>query len=193
MRRLRRRYKRPKSPYDEQQIADGKELQKTYGLRRKKEIWIGQEIVRSFRQRARGLTAESNPAEEKILLQKLATLGLLPKDAHLDDVLGLTVESLLNRRLQTLVHTKELAKTPGQARQSIVHGHVSIGGQKMVFPSYLVRVEEEGSIASTFTPPTPLKPASARTSEQKPSEEEPAEESKEKKAEGGKEAQKQSE
>lgn len=155
MRRLKRRFKRPKRPYDSNQIAEGKDLKKTYGLRRKKEIWIAQEILRGYRQRARKLTAESNPEREAILLQKLAKMGLLPKDSTLDDVLGLSIENLLDRRLETVVHRTGLTRTPKQARQAIVHGHVSIGSKKISFPSYIVTVEEEGSISSTFKPQEP--------------------------------------
>jgi len=170
MRRLRRRFKRPKSPFDVQQLADGKELQKKYGLRRKKEIWIAQEIVRGFRQRARQLTAESNPAEENILLKKIEKLGLLPEGGKLDDVSGLTVENLLERRLQTLVEKRGFAKTVNQARQTIVHGQVRIRERKIIFPSYLVTVEEESSIVSSFTPPKPVKQQVTKSKGEKPEE-----------------------
>ena len=156
MRRFRRRFKRPKRPYDNDQLEEGKTLKKTYGLRRKKEIWIAQNIVRGFRQRARELTAVHDPEQEKVLLTRLAKLGLLADDSTLDDVLGLTVEHVLDRRLQTLVMKKGFAKTPLQSRQSIVHGQVSIGIHAITFPSYLVPVKEEDAIVSSFTPPEPV-------------------------------------
>lgn len=155
MRRSRKRFKRPKRPYSVVELQEGKELQAKYGLRRKKEIWIARGIIRSFRQRARELIAARNPAEEKVLLDKLARMGLLPPGAALDDVLGLTIEGLLSRRLQTVVASKGLVKTPKQARQAIVHGHVRIGSRKIVFPSYLVLAAEEGQITSSFRPPEP--------------------------------------
>ncbi len=155
MRKLRRRFKRPKSPYDMQQIKDGKALQRKYGLRRKKEIWIAQETLRKFRQRARELITVRDAAKEEALIGKLLKLGLLKKGATLDDVLELTVENLLERRLQSIIFRSELTQTPLQARQAIVHGHVSIAGRKVPFPSYLVSVEEESGVKSAFKAPSP--------------------------------------
>jgi len=177
MRKFRKRFKRPKSPYDMQQIKEGKELQKGYGLRRKKEIWIAQETLRGFRQRARELIAVSDPEKEKVLLEKLAKIGLLEKGAGLDNVLGLSVENLLERRLETIVFKSGLAKTPLQARQAIVHGHVRIGGRRITFPSYIVNAEEQGIIKCSFKPPEPPKKVGqvAKPVQEKPeAEEKPA-------------------
>ncbi len=65
----------------------------------------------------------------------------------LDDVLALTVNDVLERRLQTLIFKKGHAKSINQARQVIVHGHVSVDKRKVVFPSYLVPLEEEKRIS----------------------------------------------
>jgi small subunit ribosomal protein S4 len=43
-----------------------------------------------------------------------------------------------------------LARTPQQARQLVVHGHISIGNRKITTPSYLVSRDEESAIH--FTP-----------------------------------------
>jgi len=83
----------------------------------------------------------------------------------LDDVLGLTVENILERSLQTIVSKKGLAKTPLQARQLVLHGHVMISGKRVTVPSYLVLVKEEGEIGlapgSNFTQPKPEVPPPA--------------------------------
>ncbi|OYT41525.1 MAG: 30S ribosomal protein S4 [Candidatus Aenigmarchaeota archaeon ex4484_224] len=72
---------------------------------------------------------------------------MLPtKNSTLDDVLGLTVRDILERRLQTIVYRKGLANTPKHARQLIVHGHVYINGRRIVWPSYLVPRDEEDKI-----------------------------------------------
>lgn len=156
MRRFRKRFKRPKSPFDTEQINEGKEIKKKFGLRRKKEMWIAQEVLRQYRQRARNLIAVSDPEGEKVLLDKLVKIGLLAKGSNqLDDVLGLTLENLLERRLQTVLFRKELTKTVSQARQAIVHGHVTLDGKRMVFPSYTVKSEEESKLQCSFKPPEP--------------------------------------
>jgi small subunit ribosomal protein S4 len=41
---------------------------------------------------------------------------------------------------------KNIAKTPKHSRQLIVHGHVTIGGRRILWPSYLVPSEEEDKI-----------------------------------------------
>ena len=147
MRRIRKKTQRPKRPWDSIRIIEEKELLKEYGLRRKREIRSAEAILRRFRQRARELIAVKDEEKEKILLEKLVKLGMLTSDkSELDDVLGLSVKNILDRRLQTIVFKKGIAKTPKQARQFIAHAQVMIGDTKVPFPSYLVTVEEEGKI-----------------------------------------------
>jgi small subunit ribosomal protein S4 len=77
-------------------------------------------------------------------LRKLDRLGILGSEAEFDDILLLTVEDLLKRRLQTLVYEKGFANSIYQARQFIVHGHIQVGGKKITAPSYIVkRIEDE--------------------------------------------------
>lgn len=147
MRKLKKKYKRPKRPWDKERIEEEKELMKKYGLRRKREIWRAKEILRKFRRLARRLIAEKDKEKERILLDKLYRMGLLEKDATLDDVLSLTVEDILERRLQTLVFKLGLAKTPKQARQFIVHGHIAFEGRRTVYPSLLVPRGKEKEIS----------------------------------------------
>ena len=146
MRKIKNKYKRPRKPWDKERIEEEKKLLKEYGLRRKKEIWRIEAILRSFRRRARNLAAERNEEEEKKLLEKLRKLGLIDKNAKLIDVLGLTIEDLLERRLQTLVYRKGLANTIKHARQLITHGHIAVNDRKMVFPGYLVPKHLENKI-----------------------------------------------
>lgn len=74
-------------------------------------------------------------------------MGILRGNPTLEDVLTLTGEALLERRLQTIVWRKGLANTAKQARQFITHGHISINGEKVNKPGYLVTTEEEEKIA----------------------------------------------
>jgi small subunit ribosomal protein S4 len=48
--------------------------------------------------------------------------------------------------LQTIVQKKGLIKSPYQARQAVVHGHVMIGERVVTIPSYTVKVEEDNQI-----------------------------------------------
>jgi small subunit ribosomal protein S4 len=147
MRRIRKKFKRPKKPWDSKRIADEKTLMKDYGLRTKRELWRTQEILRQFRGRARGLIAVEDPEKQRVLMDRLVKLGMLSKEAELDDVLALEITSVLDRRLQSLISKRGLATSPLHARQLITHGHVLVGSRRVKFPSYLVSSEEEGRIS----------------------------------------------
>jgi small subunit ribosomal protein S4 len=146
MRNIRKKYKRPKRPYDSVRIKEEKEILRKYGLRRKKEIWRAENIIRAFRQRARELIATKDKEKEKILIDKLIRMGILPEKSTLDDVLALNLDHILNRRLQTVIFKKGLATTPKEARQMIVHRRITVSGRVAKYPSYLVAREEEGKI-----------------------------------------------
>ncbi len=147
-RKQRRNYSRPKHPWKSERIIEENDLSKKYGLKNKAEVWRAKTELKSFRQQARSLLGLNEEDEEvkketKQLLDKLNNLGIM-KSNSLEDVLALTVEDILERRLQTLVHRKGLAYTPKQSRQLIVHGHIKVGGSKINVPKYQVsKVEEE--------------------------------------------------
>jgi small subunit ribosomal protein S4 len=147
MRRIRKIYQNPRMSWDSDEIADRKSLMRTYGLRRRREILIAQEILRNYRRRARELIAKKDEKKMGALIGKLVKLGMLKEGQGLDDVLALSVKDLFERRLQTLVWRKGLAATAPQARQAITHGHVSIAGKKVKSPAYLVPVGEDEQIA----------------------------------------------
>lgn len=148
-RRIRKKYQKPRHPWRADRIEAEKKILREYGLKNKKEIWRVETILRNYRRQARNLLAlrgEETEKKEKELLQSLIRLGLLKKNATLDDVLALKTRDLLDRRLQTVVYKKGLANTIKHARQLIVHGHVTVKGGKVTAPSYMVRVDEEDSI-----------------------------------------------
>ncbi|MEM0010311.1 MAG: 30S ribosomal protein S4, partial [Candidatus Bathyarchaeia archaeon] len=84
--------------------------------------------------------------KESILLKKLLRYGFVHEGSTLDDILNLTIEDILERRLQTIVWRKGLAKSPYQARQFIVHGHITMNGRVVRRPGMFVMVEDEDSI-----------------------------------------------
>lgn len=157
----RRLYTRPSHPWEGERIKAENELLKKYGLKNKRELWKAQSVLRRFRQRARQLQAlvrYADPQADKErdeLIGRLARIGLLPVEgATLDDVLSLDVEAVLSRRLQTLAFVKGLAFTPTQARQFIVHGHVSVAGRRVTVPGYIVNRTEE--VAIGYDPRSPI-------------------------------------
>ncbi|HLC39347.1 MAG TPA: 30S ribosomal protein S4 [archaeon] len=146
MKRQRKSYKTPTKGWSKQRIEREREILKSYGLRKKREIWKFETLLRKFRRLARELAAKIDKGKEKILVDKVVKLGLFDQGATLDDVLGLTLEKVLDRRLQTIIFKKGFANTLGQARQFIVHGHVKINDRRITYPSYIVLKEEEDKI-----------------------------------------------
>jgi small subunit ribosomal protein S4 len=121
----------------------------TYGLKNKRELWKARTELSRVRHQARSLLAlrqEVREQKEPVLMKSLARIGLVKEGATLDDVLNLDIDDLLSRRLQTLVQKKFSFKTPYQARQAIVHGHVTIGDRIITVPSYIVNIKEEDGI-----------------------------------------------
>ena len=84
--------------------------------------------------------------EKEALLQSMHRKGLISSDAIIDDILNLSTEDILNRRLQAQVYYKGLACSMKQARQLVTHGHICIAGQKVTIPSYSVSRDEEDQI-----------------------------------------------
>jgi small subunit ribosomal protein S4 len=167
MKRFRKKYKKPRRPWDKALLEEERKIMIEFGLRRKKELWRAREELRKYRRMARDLNARRDKEKEKVLIQKLYRLGLLPSpSATLDDVLSLTVKDLLNRRLQTIVYKKGLANTIKQARQFIVHGHVRINGRRIVYPSYLVSRDEEDKITCDIKPNMPKTTVEEQTTQQ---------------------------
>ncbi len=140
----------PRNPWRSDQLSQELFLLGTYGLRNKRELWRSQTRLSNFRKQARQLLAASADVrgrEEPKLLNHLTRLGLVQGEQNtLDDVLSLTIENLLERRLQTLVWKHGLAKTPYQARQMISHGHIALNQKRITIPSYIVSPSEEGSL-----------------------------------------------
>ena len=145
----RRAWQGPKHPWQSDRIEEEGELIQNYGLRNHREIWKARSKLRRWRQNAMKLigrvdSSEGHYAREKDdLIISMQRRGLLPEGATLDDVLRLSVEHVLSRRLQSQVYYKGLASSPSQARQLLIHGHIAIGEQVMTVPGYILTREEE--------------------------------------------------
>ena len=148
-------YDTPSHPWQKVRIEEEGGLIHQYGLKNKREIWRANTKVREMRRQARKLTANSSDEqaqkEKKLLLAKLNRLGMLEQNSGLEDVLTMTPESVLDRRLQTQVYLQGLSSTVKQARQLIVHGHISIDGAVARVPGILVTKLQEKNIAYSPT------------------------------------------
>ena len=146
----RRVWKKPKRPLNYDLMMDELKILGTFGLKTKRELWKTQTELSRVRLQARSLLAlrqEERERKEPILIQSLSKIGLVDQNSTLDDVLNLQVNDLLSRRLQTITQKKLFFKTPYQARQAIVHGHIMIGDSVVTIPSYVVKTEEETKIS----------------------------------------------
>jgi small subunit ribosomal protein S4 len=149
----RRVWKKPKRPLNYDLMMDELKILGTFGLKTKRELWKANTELSRLRLQARSLLAlrqEDREQKEPILINSLSKIGLVDKNSTLDDVLNLQVADLLSRRLQTIVQRKLYFKTPYQARQAIVHGHIMIGERVVTIPSYTVKIDEEPKIRLTF-------------------------------------------
>ncbi len=164
-----KRYEKPRRPWEMTRIKAERELAETYGLKSKREIWKAESVIKRYRREIRAILAEiagMKPAEHTLrkrdaILAALRRRGILreSEDAtgRIEDVLSLTVEDLLERRLQTRVYKKGLANSLKQARQLIVHGHIAVDGRRVTVPSYVVDVDEERKIDYYGAPPIVVK------------------------------------
>lgn len=146
MRKITSKFEKPLKPWDRTRLESEREILSAYGLRRKQEIWKVESILRVFRKTARELEAKKDKAREEMFLNRIRKLGLVSNGAVLDDVLALEANSILDRRLQTIVFRKGLASTLRQARQYIVHGHITVDGRKARWPSLIVDAEKEKTV-----------------------------------------------
>jgi small subunit ribosomal protein S4 len=149
-RRIRAKFSKPKHPWQKERIEEEKIIKREYGLKNKSEIWRAVSKLKDFSSQAKKLIAArgtQSELETQQLLGKLSRLGLIGQNATLGDVLGLQVENYLDRRLQSILVKKKLARTTKQARQFITHGHIEVRGKKVTAPSYMVLSAEEKQIS----------------------------------------------
>ncbi len=146
----RKQYETPRKTWDRGLLARERTIVTTYGLKNKKEVRRNETWLRNKRKLARDLLAlplDIRIQRERELVGGLSTIGLVKAGGTLDDVLGLKVEELLEKRLQTRVFRKGLANSVKQARQFITHGHIAVDGKKVSSPNYLVPLSQIGSIS----------------------------------------------
>ncbi len=147
--RNRKTYEKPKEMWNLERINADKELVEKYGLKNRRELWKVQSEVRRVRRNARLLlSGESGYSDMKDkMLSRLVKIGMIASGATIDDLLDLKASNMLDRRLQTVVFKRGLAKTIKQARQLIVHGYIAMGGTRINKPGYIVDANAEPQIS----------------------------------------------
>jgi len=164
--RRRKRFEKPRRPWEMKRIKEERELAEMYGLKNQREIWKAASLIKKYRREMREILAEiaMKPTEhthrkKEAILAALRRRGILKEtegaSSRLEDVLALKVDDILERRLQTRVYKKGLAKSAKHARQLIVHGHIAVNGRRVTVPSYIVDTVEEGKIGYYEEPERP--------------------------------------
>ncbi len=153
-----KKYSKPPHPWIKSRIDTEKVLMKEYGLKNKKQLWRMEKILANFKDQVKRLTAstgEQADKEKQQLRNRLESLDLLKQDQELGDILASDLKSVLDRRLQSRILKKELARSINQARQFITHEHIKVGDKVINSPSYLIRLNEDNKIS--FVDNTPLR------------------------------------
>ena len=149
----RRQYDTPAHPWKADRIKEEHDLREKYALKNMREIWKARSRLRRHRQHAMRLLSNVDSdvnhlqIEREEMLMSLKSRGFIPLNGSLDEILSMTVEDLLDRRLQAVTYRLGLASSHAQARQLVTHGHIAIDNQKVTVPGYIVRVEEEDDIS----------------------------------------------
>merc|ERR1712196_182206 len=107
----------PRRPFEKERLDTELKLIGTYGLKNKRE----KDPSRIF--------------EGQALLRRMTRYGILDEDKlRMDYVLDLKIENFLDRRLQTLVFKRGLAKSIHHARVLIRQRHIRVGRQIVNVP-----------------------------------------------------------
>jgi small subunit ribosomal protein S4 len=143
MKRKHKTYSKPRRPFDKLRIDEEAKIKKDFGLKNKREIWKADAKIKLIRERAKKLVS-AKEEDKKLFFDKLNKAGF--KVGSIGEVLSLSKEDYLGRRLQTILLKKGLAKTPKEARQLITHKKVFVDEKIVNIPSYSVSVEMENKI-----------------------------------------------
>jgi small subunit ribosomal protein S9e len=123
-------YKVPRRGFGAERLDQELKLAGQFGLKNKHEIWRVAYTLSNLRRAARDLLTldDKDPRrlfEGNALIRRLIRTGILDEEkGKLDYVLGLKIEDLLERRLQTQVFQLGLAKSIHHARVLIRQRHI---------------------------------------------------------------------
>merc|ERR1712078_463461 len=149
----------PRRPYEKERLDAELKLIGQFGLKNKREIWRVRLALAKIRSTARTLLTkdEKDPSrifEGQALMRRMIRYGILDEDKQrLDYVLSLNIENFMERRLQTLVFKRGLAKSIHHARVLIRQRHIRVGRQVVNVPSFMVRVESQPHIEFALSSP----------------------------------------
>ncbi len=134
--------------WNKERIETEHALKEKYGLKNLRELWKATTEVSRIRRNVRKvLSGNATEEQGRDITARLARYGIVKQGATLDDLLGVTSESILERRLQSIACKKGLGRTMKQSRQLITHGFISVNGKQVKSPGYMVTNPEEPKVS----------------------------------------------
>lgn len=143
MKRKHKTYSKPKKPFDKLRIEEEAIIKKEFGLKNKREIWKAEAQIKTIKEKAKKLISADRD-EQNLFFERLKKIGLNVNS--IGDVLSLDKRDYLKRRIQTILVTKKIARTPKSARQLVTHKKILVGNKNINAPSYIVPVSLENKI-----------------------------------------------
>jgi len=134
---------RAKSPLNKREYGPGQ-----HGQRRKKPSDYGVQLM--AKQKLKGYYG--NISEKQF--RKYYEEAMRRRGDTSENLIG-----ILESRLDAIVYRMKLAITPFAARQFVNHGHVSVNGQRVTVPSYMVKVGDSIEVRSKSKELTVVKEA----------------------------------
>ncbi|MCL4373437.1 MAG: 30S ribosomal protein S4 [Candidatus Marsarchaeota archaeon] len=175
-RRNRKQYEKPGDIRNLERIKTDHGLVEQYGLKNMKELWKTQTEISRLRGNVREMLSGNvkYKSMEDNIMARLKKLGIANDSTTLDNLLDLSESAMLERRLQTIVFRKGLARSMKQARQLIVHGYIAINGRRVNRPGFIVDSEAEKHIG--YYKPIDIMPPAKPSAEQQGAQQEQHEE-----------------
>ena len=110
IKKIRKKYSKPAHPWRSVRIEEENQICKDYGIPKKTEIWKTIAKLESYKNQTKKLSSLKTPQatmEMSNLVSKLKSYNLIQNNTS-DEILGITLKNLLDRRLQTIVFMKNL-------------------------------------------------------------------------------------
>ncbi|XP_040582588.1 small ribosomal subunit protein uS4 [Lepeophtheirus salmonis] len=150
----------PFRPFERERLVSEMKILGTYGLRNKRELNRYAKLCTDVKKRASKLLISTDESEfiicGRALLNKLFRIGIFTHEikydqreeivSNLEDVLNLTTEDFLKRRLQNRVFELGLSVSVHQARSYITNKFIMVNGVIVDKPGFIVRMENDGYI-----------------------------------------------